>query len=36
MVDGHPAHHQLPNNKPVFVAFCAIGNLYKEQVVVSD
>lgn len=36
MADGYLGHHQPSINKPVFVAFYAVGNLYKGQEVVSD
>ena len=36
MADVHPVHHLFPIKKPVFIAFHAVGNLYKGQEKVSD
>jgi hypothetical protein len=36
MVAVHPVHQQFPANKPVFITFYAVINLYKGQEGVSD
>ena len=36
MVDVHPVRQQLPVNKPAFIAFYAVSNLYKGQEMVSE